>query len=204
MDHPPPTPTERRELDRVGAFSDGVFAIAITLLVLNLEVPDVPGRDLGAAIGDLSDDFVAYAIGFAVMGLFWFEHHKLFSRLGRATGRLVVINTALLASIALMPFTTAVIGRYDEPLAVALYAGNVATAIILNGLLGLTALSDTDDDAPGHRHEILLGTTSRALVFLASIPIAYLVSQSLAKWFWLLLIAVSVADGRRARRRRAV
>ena len=94
-----------------GAFSDGVFAIAITLLVLNIEVPDVPGSDLGSAIADLSQDLVAYGIGFAVIGLFWFEHHKLFASLGRASGRLVVVNTALLALIALMPFTTAVLGR---------------------------------------------------------------------------------------------
>ncbi|HEV7496165.1 TMEM175 family protein [Baekduia sp.] len=201
------TATERRELDRVGAFSDGVFAIAITLLVLNIDVPDVPGSDLGSAISDLSDDFVAYGIGFAVIGLFWYEHHKLFASLGRASGRLVLVNTALLALIALMPFTTAVLGRYDEPLAVALYAGNVGLTIIFGGLMTLVAMggdryADSEPDPSGHRRrEVIVSAASRALVFLISIPIAYEISQSLAKWFWLLLLVLSVPDRRRARRR---
>ncbi len=201
------TEAERRELDRVGAFSDGVFAIAITLLVLNIEVPDVPGSDLGSAISDLSDDFVAYGIGFAVIGLFWYEHHKLFAALGRASGRLVLVNTALLALIALMPFTTAVLGRYDEPLAVALYAGNVGLTIILAGLTALVAIDGSlyaepdPDRTRSRRREVVIDTTARALVFLLSIPIAYAISQSLAKWFWLLLLVLTVADRRRARQR---
>jgi uncharacterized membrane protein len=201
------TATERRELDRVGAFSDGVFAIAITLLVLNIDVPDVPGKDLGSAISDLSDDFVAYGIGFAVIGLFWYEHHKLFASLGRTNGRLVLVNTALLALIALMPFTTAVLGRYDEPLAVALYAGNVGLTIIFGGLMSLVAMggglyAEPEPDPSGHRRrEVVVSAASRALVFLISIPIAYEISESLAKWFWLLLLVLSVPDRRRARRR---
>jgi uncharacterized membrane protein len=200
------TETERRELDRVGAFSDGVFAIAITLLVLNIEVPDVPGSELGSAISDLSDDFVAYGIGFAVIGLFWFEHHRLFALLGRASGRLVVVNTALLALIALMPFTTAVLGRYDEPLAVALYAGNVGLTVLLSGLTTLVAIGDglyaeplPEQTRSRRRREVIAGVTARALVFFVSIPIAYAISQSLAKWFWLLLLVLTVADRRRAR-----
>jgi uncharacterized membrane protein len=206
---PAATDAERRELDRVGAFSDGVFAIAITLLVLNIEVPDVPGNDLGPAISALSDDFVAYGIGFAVIGLFWYEHHKLFALLGRANGRLVLVNTALLAFIALMPFTTAVLGRYDEPLAVALYAGNVGLTVILSGLTALVAIGGglyaEPVSMPGpnrsRRRELIVDTTARALVFLVSIPIAYTISESLAKWFWLLLLALSVVDRRRGRRR---
>jgi uncharacterized membrane protein len=205
----PATEAERRELDRVGAFSDGVFAIAITLLVLNIEVPDVPGSELGSAISDLSADFVAYGIGFAVIGLFWYEHHKLFASLARANGRLVVVNTVLLALIALMPFTTAVLGRYDEALAVALYAGNVGFTVILSGVTALVAISDglyaEPDPNSTRRHrrhrEVIVDTTARALVFLISIPIAYAISESLAKWFWLLLLVLSVVDRRRARRR---
>jgi uncharacterized membrane protein len=204
MSAAPSTPAERRELDRVGAFSDAVFAIAITLLVLNLEVPHVAGDRLGAAITDLSDSFEAYAIGFAVMGLFWYEHHRLFSTLARASGRLVLVNLALLATIALMPFTTAVLGSYDEPLAVALYAGNVGLSVLLQGLLKLVTLADSllEPDQPRSRpRDVTAGTVSRALVFLVSIPLAFEVSQSLAKWMWLLLLAPGVVEHRRAARR---
>jgi uncharacterized membrane protein len=139
MEHASPTLAEQRELDRVGAFSDGVFAIAITLLVLNIGVPDVPGSELGSAISDLGDAFLAYGIGFAVMGLFWYGHHKLFAKLARSDARLVWVNMLLLAFIALMPFTTAVLGRYDEPLAVTLYALNVGIAALLDGLTEVVA-----------------------------------------------------------------
>jgi uncharacterized membrane protein len=199
--------TERRELDRVEAFSDGVFAIAITLLVLNLEVPDVPGSDLGHAIRDLSGDLVAYAIGFAVMGLFWYGHHKLFARLVRSNTRLVVVNTVLLAFIALMPFTTAVLGRYDEPLAVALYAVNVGIAALLDGLTEAIAITDDlyEEPLPAGQirrtaKHVLTGALARAMIFFVSIPIANGVSESLAKWFWLLLIVEGRVERRRARR----
>ncbi len=201
-----PTQAEERELDRVGAFSDGVFAIAITLLVLNVEVPDVAGADLGAALSDLSGDLVAYGIGFAVMGLFWYGHHKLFARLGRSSGRLVLVNMALLALIALMPFTTAVLGRYNEPIAVAVYAVNVGVAMILDGLLEYVALGDGlyAGQAKRSRRGTILRSVSRALVFFVSIPLAYGVSESFAKYFWLLLIVISIPDRRAQRLRRAM
>jgi uncharacterized membrane protein len=194
---------DRRRLERVSAFSDGVFAIAITLLVLNLEVPDVSPADLGGALSDLSGDLVAYAIGFAVIGLFWFSHHGLFSRLAVSDGRLVLVNMVLLGFIALMPFTTGLLGRYSEPEVVALYAANVGLATLLDGLLRVVAVRDglgADASLRLDRAD-LVSTGVQALIFFASIPIAYLVSTSLAQWSWALLI-VSAAV-RRARGRAA-
>jgi uncharacterized membrane protein len=181
-----------RELDRIGAFSDGVFAIAITLLVLNIEVPSVPGSQLGRALSDLTGDIVTFGIGFAVIGIFWIEHHRLFSRLGRSNARLLFANLVLLALIALMPFTTGVLGRYDEPVAVALYAGNVGVALLADGVTEWVAEHD------GLLAEVrpraappLVAAALRAAVFFASIPLAYAFSQSAAKWFWLALLVVA-------------
>jgi uncharacterized membrane protein len=200
----------RRELDRVAAFSDGVFAIAITLLVLNIEVPDVPGADLGKAIRHLGDDFEAYAIGFAVMGLFWFGHHKLFARLARSNTRLTVVNITLLAFIALMPFTTAVLGRYDEPLAVTLFALNVGIAMILDGLTEAIPITDElfEEPPPAVRAgrtagQVFGSAVARSMIFFVSIPIAYGVSESLAKWFWLTLLVEARIQGRRTRQAQA-
>ncbi len=205
MEPSPSTAAEQRELDRVGTFSDGVIAIAITLLVLNLDVPHVAGSELGSALSDLSSAFVAYGIGFAVMGLFWYAHHKLFSRLERSNGRLVLVNMALLALLALMPFTTAVLGRYNEPLAVALYAGNVGLAMLLDGLLEVVAIRDDLFEAqkPRGQRETIARAISRSLVFFVSIPLAYAISPSFAQWFWLLLIALAIPERRRARRARS-
>jgi uncharacterized membrane protein len=202
---PSPTQADQRELDRVGAFSDGVFAIAITLLVLNVEVPKVPEGQLSDALSKFSEDLTVYAIGFAVMGLFWYGHHKLFSRLERSNARLVFANMVLLALIALMPFTTAVLGRYDEPLAVALYAINVGLASLVDGLIEVIAIHDGlegERTARARRDEraALEGALLRAGVFFGSIAIAYAVSPSLAKWSWLLLFVIPQVRRYRARR----
>jgi uncharacterized membrane protein len=192
-----------RELDRVAAFSDGVFAIAITLLVLNLAVPTVPDDQPGHALRALRDDFTAYLIGFAVMGGFWYGHHRLFSRMKRSNPRLVVANLVLLALIGLMPFTTALLGRYDEPLAIAIYAVNVGLASLADGATGKIAIDDglLDDESVAELGEAdpLIGSIARAGVFFLSIPIAYLVAPNAALWSWLLLIPLGVALGRRHR-----
>lgn len=187
------TEAERRELDRVGAFSDGVFAIAITLLVLNIEVPNIPdGESLSDGLRTLDDDLVAYFIGFAVMGKFWYEHHKLFSALVRSDRRLILVNLVLLSLVALMPFSTNVMGSFDEPLAVAVYAVNVAAAAAASGLTELVA-ARSGLAPPGAIVE--RGAVERVngwvvAIFLLSIPIAYLVSPGAGQLFWLTLLLI--------------
>ena len=180
---------QSRELDRIGAFSDGVFAIAITLLILYVEVPDVSDSELPQALRDLGGNLSAYAIGFAVIGMFWYGHHKLFSTLVRSDAQLVVGNLLLLGLIALMPFTTALLGEYGEPIAVALYALNVGAAALADGAVELIAVRNGlgSPGALATRRSILLGSGFRAGVFFASIPIAFL-SPGLAPFMWLLLL----------------
>ena len=199
-DRPPATEAESRELDRVGAFSDGVFAIAITLLVLNLDVPDVPGDDLGSALRSLDGDIQAYFIGFAVIGFFWYGHHKLFAQIDRSDGALLLCNFVLLSLIALMPFSTALLGGYDEPLAVAAYAVNVGAAALADGLTEFIAVRRrlVPDGALSAQGDLLRGAIMRTGVFFLSIPIAY-VNVAAAQWFWLLLIAVPRANRAMAR-----
>lgn len=200
----PPVPYEEGEEDagsagysRVVAFSDGVFAIAITLLVLGLDAPDVPASraadELPHALGELGSQFVSYFIGFAVMGLFWLEHHRFFARLRAFDGALLVLNLAYLSLIALMPFTTGVFGRYgDVPIAIALYAANVAAASLLAVAMRLfaqrrrlLASGGTRDERPLWRSFV------PAAVFLVSIPVAYAAPRA-APYVWLALLADAV------------
>ena len=104
-----------------------------------------------------------------------------------------------------MPFTTAVLGRYDQPLAVALYAINVGLAALIDGLIEVTAIHDgleAQASARGRHDErtALRGALLRAGVFFGSIAIAYAVSPSLAKWSWLLLLVIPRVERYRARR----
>jgi len=115
----------------------------------------------------------------------------------------VVANLVLLALIGLMPFTTALLGRYDEPLAIAIYAVNVGLASVADGATGKIAIDDglLDDESVAELGEAdpLIGSIARAGVFFLSIPIAYLVAPNAALWSWLLLIPLGVALGRRHR-----
>jgi uncharacterized membrane protein len=116
---------------RLEAFSDGVFAIAITLLVLNLAVPDFNQLEAGGLAGRLFTEwpaFAAFAVSFAVIGIIWVNHHTLFAAIRRVDRPLLFINLVLLASVVFMPYPTALMshafeaGR-DQRLATAIYGG---------------------------------------------------------------------------------
>jgi uncharacterized membrane protein len=185
-----PTEAETKELDRVGAFSDGVFAIAITILVLGI---DLPNRDenLRDALTNLDSDLQAYFIGFAVIGSFWFGHHKLFALVRRSDNQLLLANFALLSLICLMPFSTALLGNFNEALATIIFAINVGAAALCDGLIGVIAVRRNlvADGALGNERELVISTILRSGIFVISIPIA-LVSVLAAELIWLLLILV--------------
>jgi len=181
----------QRELDRISGFSDGVFAVAITLLVLNIEVPQLQGDEkLTTALDDLVPDVMAYFIAFAVIGLFWYGHHKTWSRLRATTPRLVWSNLLMLSLIALMPFTTALVGSYgDQSISIALYAANVGLAALADSHVDKVAfeMGLTVPISAGERRAQLVVGRLRSLVFFLSIPIA-LLSPTLGQLFWLTLL----------------
>jgi TMEM175 potassium channel family protein len=190
----------QRELDRIGGFSDGVFAVAITLLVLNIEVPQLSGDEkLTSALDDLVPDVITYFIAFAVIGLFWYGHHKAWSTLRATTPRLVWSNLVLLSLIALMPFTTALMGSYgDQSIAIVLYAANVGLAALADSRVDQVAFDAglTVPVSAGQRRAQLLTGRLRALIFFASIPIAF-ISPTLGQLSWLALLVLPLV-GRRA------
>jgi uncharacterized membrane protein len=177
------------EFSRIVAFSDGVFAIAITLLVLAISIPD-PLRDetLASALWGQRQDMLAYALSFAVIGRFWVVHHRFFSEVVGFDNRLLALNIFYLAWIVLIPFTSEVLGDHGgEAAAIVLYAANLS-GVVLTGMwmaadarrAGLTA---TDPDA--HREQVVRSLYIAA-VFLASIPVA-LFAPGIAPLMWLAL-----------------
>ena len=175
------------EFNRIVAFSDGVFAIAITLLVLTLEIP-AGSDDLGQELRDRADEFFAYALSFAVLGKLWLSHHRFFASLGRFDGRLLGLNLLYLAFVALVPFTSDLLGNYSgESIAVIAYALNLA-AISLVFTISVRYASRHDlvrDWAKPHvRHFAGWADFFVAGVFIASIPVA-LVSPTAATLVWL-------------------
>jgi uncharacterized membrane protein len=136
---------ERNETGRIEAFSDGIFAIAITLLVLEL-IPIIrpdEGQVFEQIIGHWPI-FLAFFTSFIVIGIMWLNHHYLFNHILRADHVLILFNLGLLLFITIVPFSTAVLGEYFQdaathpellPQAAALYSGTfILTAIFFNAL----------------------------------------------------------------------
>lgn len=125
--------TERSfELERIVFFSDAVFAIAITLLAIELKIPelgaepDVTSETLWRAVVAEWPQFLAFFLSFAIIAAFWVAHHRYFRYITRYDGRLIFYNFLLLFFVVLLPYFSGVVGEYgDLSLAVILYSVNL-------------------------------------------------------------------------------
>jgi uncharacterized membrane protein len=116
--------------DNLISFSDAVFAIAITLLAIDLKLPEGlagGGEYLLSALLDLWPNFLSYIISFVVIAVYWYNYHKIIHYAAEADNKIAYLNVVFLFFVTLMPFTASMLGRYgDESLAVFLYAASVA------------------------------------------------------------------------------
>lgn len=127
----------RHDPTRVMALSDGVFAIVITLLVLEVHVPDLSGgRRLADALEEIRPSFVAFLISFLVIAIAWTGHRDLFSFIRLTDRNLVWLNLLYMLPLSLLPFGAALIARHpEEAVALRIY-GLLLVAIALTRLLG--------------------------------------------------------------------
>jgi uncharacterized membrane protein len=197
--HREPPRFERKEtsleFDRVAFFSDAVFAIAMTLLVVGIGIPEVPEADLGDALRGKESEILSFFISFFVIGYYWFGHHELFSRLGSVTTRFMRINLVYLAVIAFVPFPTGLAGRYaDEPVTIVMYAITLSIASGLDALMVFVAnregLFRRTMPPPVLRFDMVASLVP-VVVFLASIPIAF-VDTGIALLSWILIWPLEV------------
>ena len=177
---------ERTDFGRIEAFSDGVMAVAITLLVLAIEVPDVDPEQLGDALRELDSSLLAYILTFALIGRFWVIHHNLFASLQSFDGLLMALNLAFLMMIALMPFGMDLVDSYpDEGIATAVFAAMLALASLLHW--GMTAHSARSGFVKQRRPGDTRFGSAIALGFVAlyalSIPVAF-ASALVAQLMW--------------------
>lgn len=115
--------------NRVEAFSDGVFAIVITLLILDIRVPDVDYNQLFTALVAVLPRMFAYVISFGVIGVYWLSHHQSLQLIGKLNGFLIWLNLIYLLAVSFMPFPTALLGRYPmQPIPIVIYGVNLIVA----------------------------------------------------------------------------
>jgi uncharacterized membrane protein len=193
--------TERRpeagkELDRIVFFSDAVFAIAITILVLDIRIPpDLVPRELPGRLLDLGPKFLSYVISFVVLAIYWQAHHRVFKPIRTYDKVLLWLNFLFLMTVAFLPFPTSLLGEYgEEQVSVVVYAANAALASLL--LVSISwwataghrlAVSNLDDEAV--RRQRVQGLAV-PVVFVLSIGLSFF-SPRVAMYSWLLL---SVTD----------
>ncbi len=194
------------ELDRLVNFSDAVFAIAATLLVLsigfslNLKAPDLD-RKLWREFGDAMPQVLAYALSFFIIARNWLGHHRMFKLIQRIDGRFIALNLAVLGLIALVPFPTEVYGNYPNQrpalivYCVAISAPSIASAVLFHYAAQGNRLIDPSTPRDWVTHSELRALSIPA-VFLTSIPISF-IAVGLAQLWWLWMFPVRIYFTRR-------
>jgi len=187
-----PEESNSKELDRLIFFSDAVFAIVMTLLVLDIRVPDVAAREVPGLVFELWPKIFSYVLSFLVVGLYWMGHHQTFRYVRSYDRTLLWLNLLFLLSISFIPFPTDLLGEYGELLfAVIFYAASLALARLLLALVwwyvfsGPIRTSDELDRGLATFH--LLRSLAIPAVFLLSIGIAFF-SPNAAIASWVLLV----------------
>ena len=195
---------------RLEALTDGIYAVAMTLLVIELKLPEhamASNADVTAALVELSPKVLSWVVSFFVLAFFWVGHHRAFEHVRRVDGPLLALNLLQLAFASLMPFSSALSGEHGGA-----FASQVVYSLNMIGLSVLALLIAgrihghrelTDAATPDSRYE-------SARLRIVGLIVISLVAVAIA-WFWphagnvafMLMGAISVASHRLERRRAA-
>jgi uncharacterized membrane protein len=140
------------ETTRIEAFSDGMFAIAITLLILEVKIPSAADGHLAAALLKQWPSYLAFFLSFVYIGVMWMNHHRMFAHIRRSNDTLLILNLLLLLGVTAVPFPTAVLaahlGTLDQKTAAVFYnAVFIVIAIFFNVLWRYAVTHDLLDNS---------------------------------------------------------
>lgn len=192
-------------MDRLVFFSDAVFAIAMTLLIVELHVPEVEGTDLGPALLALVPGYLTFMLSFVVVGMVWMSHHRKFRVIVRYDQNLVRLNLFLLLFVASIPLPTGILASYgDERLSVYVYAGTISlVGFLLTGIWVYAwhgQLVNPELSIDVFRYVLVLSLPIPG-IFLFSILVAILMGPTAAEVSWVLAIPLSFVISRYFRAR---
>ena len=185
---------------RLEAFSDGVFAIAITLLVLEIAIPIAADRDLIGALADEWPQYLAYIISYLTIGWVWIGHSAITSHMERANAMFLRLNLLLLMAVAFLPFPTQLMAEYlgkSEPERVAVFFYGVlllAIAILMDVLwrYALTSKELLKDDMTDEELAALATKSTPGLVFFAISLVVAFVAPTVTVFLYLVISAYLV------------
>lgn len=181
---------------RSEALSDGIYAVAMTLLVIDLKLPG-PIRtqhELFQGLIDLLPHFEAWILSFCVLGLFWFGQHRAYSQLRHTNGRLITLNVAQLGCVTLVPFCSDLLGRSALPLAQAVYSLNLALLGLLSMWVGRYIYRHPELTLTPIPRSAFRGAQFRIIglvvISIAVVPLAIVLHGS-ANWAFLLMAVIN-------------
>jgi TMEM175 potassium channel family protein len=168
---------------RLEAFSDGVIAIAITLLILNIKIPHAKDGKLLDAVTNQWPSYAAFVVSFAVIGIMWVSHHSMFQRIANTDRPLLFLNLLLLLGIAFLPYPTALLGAYvrdggsNSHIAAAVYSTTmVGIGLAFAGLwwhLSRRPELLVDGIPPENVHRAVLRSLVGPAVYTATVGLAF-------------------------------
>lgn len=186
--------------ERMKLFSDAVFAIAITLLVLEIKVPEIADNlvatELPRELGHLIPKILSNIISFIILGIYWIAHHNIFMHIIRHDHIMLWLNTLFLMCIASLPFPTALLGHYpNQQISVVIYAGTLLiTGIVLDLLWGYATTNRLIDDETNTAYFIAFVHRYNRIapaLYLLSIVISFF-SLTLAKFIFFVVAVIYI------------
>lgn len=208
------TEAGERELfrpDRLLAFSDGVFGVAITLLVIDIRLPSIAtgsgDMNLLPRLAGLAPNLIVFAFTFVVIGMSWMGHHRKFAVIDQIDTGVLWINLLFLMALCLVPFASGVLAEYSRnQFAFALYAGVMAIVEMLSAALSMYSIRAPFLRASTHprrrqRDDMIFSPLANAVIFAASSGFAILGLARVAHWLLLAIVPAMAFFGARSSRR---
>ena len=193
------------KLEHVISFSDAIFAFAITLMALSVDIPDLPTNltqsELLDKLYELLPQFESYVISFAIISIFWVSYHQVFNHIKGSHITMVYLNLLFLLLITLLSLSTSLVinyGTYQIPYVI--YCSNVILTSLLLALIWWYATKNkslVDKNLhPFFIKGVLVNLISIPIVFMLSIIISF-VNLDIAQYFWLAIAPLNIAIRRR-------
>jgi uncharacterized membrane protein len=168
------------QLDRISFFSDGVFAIAITLLIIEFKVPVIEHPTdllLWHALSHMGLQLIGFVISFFIVGYYWSVHHRIFGYVDNYTSRLIWLNLLFLFSVVLLPFSSGLLGEYTSEshlhIPYGIYVLNIILTATMNGILWLYVSNPTKKLLT---HNLSPERIQLGLYFTFVVPVIFIIS----------------------------